>query len=223
MTVLVATLSSTLLSDLRSLPAPLVYTVLAALVFAETALFVGFIFPGETAVIVAGATASTGHVNIILVCVCVVASAILGNSVGYAIGDHFGDRLLELPLLSKRRPTFERALDSIENRGVIYVFIGRFTAILRAIMPALAGMSAMSWRRFQIANVTSALAWGVAFSLIGFYAGHALSHVESDATWVAALVLAFVVVIVIVRHVMSRRREKARAAQWRAEHGDPPR
>ena len=218
--MLVASLSSSLLGDLRSLPGPLVYTVLAALVFAETALFIGFVFPGETAVIVAGATASTGHVNIILVCAVVVVAAAGGNSVGYLIGDHFGIRLLDLRLLRKRRPTFERALDSIENRGVVYVFVGRFTAILRAIMPALAGMSEMSWRRFQIANVLSALVWGIAFSLLGYYAGHELSRVEGDATWVAAAVLAGVVVALVVRHFISRHREHQRADAWRAEHGD---
>jgi membrane protein DedA with SNARE-associated domain len=156
-------------------------------------------------------------VNIVLVCAVVVTAAILGNSVGYLIGDHFGVRLLEIRILKKRRSTFERALDSIENRGVIFVFIGRFTAILRAIMPALAGMSEMSWKRFQIANVASAASWGVAFSLLGYFAGHELTRVEGDATWVAAGVFAFVVIFVLVHHFVSRRREKSRTQQWRTE------
>lgn len=219
--VLVASLSSSLTNGLHSLPSLLVYTVVFALVFGETALFLGFVLPGETAVLVGGAVASQGHANVAVLCVVVVAGAIIGNSVGYLVGEKFGERLLELRIVAKRRSTLERALDSIENRGATYVFIGRFTAILRAVMPALAGMSEMTYKRFQIANVLSALVWGIAYTLLGYYAGSALGHVEGDASWVALAALVGVAGLLLVRHFVGRSRRQAAEARWRAEREHP--
>jgi len=122
------------------------------LVFGEAALFIGFILPGETAVLVAGVVASQGRVNVAIVCLLVVVAAITGDSVGYAIGNRYGESLMKLPILKRRRGALDRALEGLRRRGPIYVFIGRFTAFLRAVMPGLAGMSRMNYRRFLIAN-----------------------------------------------------------------------
>jgi membrane-associated protein len=212
--MLTASISSSLLNSLHSLPSGLIYTVVFALVFGETALFIGFILPGETAVLVAGALASQGRANVVVLCGVVVAAAIVGNSVGYVVGQQFGERLIALRLFNKRRPTLERALHSIETRGATYVVIGRFTAILRAVMPALAGMSEMTWMMFTIANVISALVWGVAYTLLGYYAGHAIGHVEHVASGVAIAAFAAVVVIVLWRYLAGRRRRHGDEA-WR--------
>jgi len=102
------------------------------LVFGEAALFIGFILPGETAVLVAGVVASQGRVNVAIVCLLVVVAAITGDSVGYAIGNRYGESLMKLPILKRRRGALDRALEGLRRRGPIYVFIGRFTAFLRA-------------------------------------------------------------------------------------------
>ena len=68
--------------------------LVALLVFSEAGLFVGFVLPGETAVLVAGVVASKGHVNVVTLCAVVVASAIAGDSLGYEVGRRYGERLL---------------------------------------------------------------------------------------------------------------------------------
>src|SRR5277367_3149420 len=78
-----------LLHEIHKLPTALTYVLVTVLVFGEAALFIGFVLPGETAVLVAGVAASQGHVNIVVVCLLVVAAAIVGDSVGFAIGHRY--------------------------------------------------------------------------------------------------------------------------------------
>jgi len=133
-----ASVVSYLVGRIQDLPGGLVYGLVALLVFSEAGLFIGFVLPGETAVLVAGVVASKGHVNVVTLCVVVVLAAIAGDSLGYEVGRRYGERLLTLPIIRGRKAGVERALEGLRRRGPIYVFVGRFTAFLRAIMPALA-------------------------------------------------------------------------------------
>lgn len=212
--MLAASIVSYLLSEIHRLPGGLVYALVALLVFGEAALFIGFILPGETAVLVAGVVASQGRVNVGIVAVVVVAAAITGDSVGYAIGHRYGESLMKLPVLRRRRVALERALEGLRRRGPIYVFIGRFTAFLRAVMPGLAGMSRMNYRRFLIANALGGLLWGVSFTLLGYFAGTALTRIEKYASWVGLAVLIAMILFFIVFHFVKKRRETNEAAAY---------
>ncbi|HUZ40448.1 MAG TPA: DedA family protein [Acidimicrobiales bacterium] len=205
--MLAASIVSYLLNEIHRLPSGLVYGLVTALVFGEAALFIGFILPGETAVLIAGVVASQHHVNIGVVCILVVVAAITGDSVGYAIGRHYGESLMRLPLLRGRRVTLERALEGLRRRGPFYVFIGRFTAFLRAVMPGLAGMSRMNYRRFLIANALGGLLWGISFTLLGYFAGTALTRIEKFASWAGLSVLLAMILFLIIFHFVKKRRE----------------
>ena len=209
--VLSASIVSFVLEKIQSLSAGLVYGVVALLVFGEAALFIGFVLPGETAVIVAGVVASQGRVNVVVLCVLVVVAAILGDSVGYAVGRRYGHRLMELSLVQRRRPELERALEGLRQRGPIYVFVGRFTAFFRAVMPGLAGMSMMNYRRFLGANALGAAAWGVAYTLLGYFAGSALSKIEQYASWFGITVLVLLLCFFVAFHFVRKRRAAARS------------
>jgi membrane protein DedA with SNARE-associated domain len=212
--MLAASIVSYLLSEIHRLPGGLVYGLVALLVFGEAALFIGFILPGETAVLVAGVVASQGRVNVGIVAVLVVAAAITGDSVGYAIGHRYGESLMKLPVLRRRRAALERALEGLRRRGPIYVFIGRFTAFLRAVMPGLAGMSRMNYRRFLIANALGGLLWGVSFTLLGYFAGTALTRIEKYASWVGLAVLIAMILFFIVFHFVKKSRETNEQAAY---------
>lgn len=183
-----------------------VYLAVSALVIGETGLFVGFVLPGETAVIVGGFIASRGRVNIVALCVVVVVAVILGGSLGYLIGLRGGERLLRLRIVQRHQRAVVRALDGLNRRGATYVFIGRFTAFFRAVVPGLAGMSEMSFLRFSIANVTSAVCWGCGYALLGYFAGDAYSRAERVSTYAAFGVAALVIALAIWFTVASRRR-----------------
>lgn len=210
--VISASIVTLIVHGIRHLPGGLVYGLVAVLVFGEAALFIGFVLPGETSVIIAGVVASQGRVNIAALCALVVVAAIVGDSVGYAIGHRFGEGLLELHALQKRRAALDRALAALRQRGPTYVFVGRFTAFLRAVMPGLAGVSRMRYRSFLAANALGALVWGIGFSLLGYFAGAALTTIENAASWFSVGVLVVVVGVVIVLYTTHRRRERSRSA-----------
>lgn len=210
--MLSATIVTYLLTKIHHFAAGPVYLLVALLVFGETALFLGFIFPGETAVIVAGVVASQGRVNIGWLCVIVVVAAALGECVGYAIGARYGEKLFTLPLIRKRRVALEGALVALGQRGAIYVFVGRFTAFFRAVMPALAGMSKLTYRRFLIANALSALLWGVGYCLLGYFAGGALTQIENSATWLGVILLVAIAVAFVIFFVRRKRRNATTAS-----------
>lgn len=218
--VLNASIVSFLLHELQRLPGGLVYGLVALLVFGEAALFIGFVLPGETAVIIAGVVASQGRINIGALCILVVVAAVVGDSAGYFIGRRYGERLFALPVIRQRREALERALEGLRKRGPAYVFVGRFTAFLRAVMPGLAGMSKMHYRRFFIANALGGIIWGVSFSLLGYFAGSALVKIEKYAGWAGLVVLALVITFVVALHFVKKRRESLRDAAWAASHPD---
>ena len=117
-----------------SIPAVWVYVVVGLLVFAEDAIFVGFVLPGETAAVLGGVDASRDHVNIVAICAVVVVAAVLGDSVGFEIGKHFGPRILGIKVLHKHRHKLDNARDLLARRGGWAVFLGRFVAFFRAVM-----------------------------------------------------------------------------------------
>jgi membrane-associated protein len=200
---------SFLVTKLSHLSPPIVYLTVSLLVFGEAALFVGFVLPGETAVIVGGFIASQGRVNVVVLCALVVAAAIVGDSVGYLVGRQFGRRLLDLRVMRRRRAGIARALAGLERRGATYVFLGRFTAFFRAVVPSLAGTSSMRYRRFLVANALGGLCWGVLYTLLGYYAGSAYTKVEHYSTYGAIAVAVLVVGLAGVFSLRSRRREHA--------------
>ncbi|MFI5034589.1 MAG: DedA family protein [Acidimicrobiales bacterium] len=206
--MLVASLVAYLLHEIHRVPGGVVYLLVALLVFGEAALFIGFVLPGETSVLIAGVVASQGRVNIGVLCALVVASAVVGDSVGYAVGRRWGERLLRVPVLAKRRGEIDRALDGLRRRGPTYVFVGRFTAFLRAVMPGLAGMSKMHYPRFLAANALGGLIWGVSFTLLGYFAGHALTKIERWASWGSLGVLVVVVAVWTLFFVRRRARQR---------------
>ncbi|MFJ9034656.1 DedA family protein [Streptomyces sp. NPDC102274] len=178
---------------LGGLSGPVVYAVVAALVFAEDALFFGFVLPGETAVVIGGVLASQGKVEVWWLALAVVVAAIGGDSVGYEVGRHLGPRILGTRPLRRHVARAGRAKALIRRRGPVAVFFGRFFAFFRAMMPAPASVSRMPYRRFLLFNALGGLAWGVSFTLLGYFAGTAYTRIEGLVGRGVAVVLAVVV------------------------------
>ncbi|POH72497.1 DedA family protein [Arthrobacter glacialis] len=185
------------------------YLLVTLLVFAEDALFIGFILPGETAAILGGVLASQRSLNLWLITVLVVLAAIIGDTVGYEVGRRYGPRLLDLKLLRKRRQKLDDARDFLARRGGTAVFLGRFTAFFRAVMPALAGLSHMPYRRFLIFNAAGGIIWGTAAVLLGYFAGNAyLALAKSIGHTVTFSFLGIAILGLITWHI--RKQRKAR-------------
>lgn len=198
---------SHLLDGILGLHPALILTVAALLVFAEDAIFIGFVVPGETAAVIAGVGAGVGHVPLPLAIVVIVLAAILGDSVGYEVGRlFFGPRVLTSRLLAPHRHRVARAQDFLRRRGGIAVFLGRFTAFFRAMMPALAGAAEMPYRKFLVWNAFGGIVWGTGYVLLGFAAGASYHQVEKQVGRGLAVALAVIVVAALI--VWRVRRER---------------
>ena len=197
-----------LIQNLFVLPAPLAYGLIAALVFAEAALMVGFVLPGETAVFLGGVLAASGHISLTMLLAVVVVAAIVGDTVGYEVGRRLGPRLLGSKLLRRHAERLEAAQASMRNRGGWAVFFGRFTAFLRAVMPGLAGASGMRYRTFALFNAAGGILWGVGVSILGYVAGASFSRVEHGLGVASAVIT--VVFVMTVAFLWHRRRRGSR-------------
>jgi len=198
-----------LLDRLFNVSGVLVYSIVAVLVFAEDALFIGFVIPGETAAIIGGVIASRGHVQLWLIALIVVAAAIVGDTVGYEVGRHLGPRLLNLKVFNKRRARLDDAQDFLRRRGGAAIFLGRFVAFFRAVMPALAGTARMRYLKFLAFNAAGGLTWGVGFTLLGYLAGNSYQRVAKTAGTTAAIVVAAIVLAaVVIWRIRKHRAEK---------------
>jgi membrane protein DedA with SNARE-associated domain len=193
------------LDGVLNAPAWIVLGLVGLVVFAEDALFVGFVIPGETAAVLGGVAASRGHVALPAVLTVVLLGAVIGDTVGYEVGRHVGTRILGWHVLQRRRDRIDAACDYLARRGGAAVFLGRWTAFFRAVMPALAGTARMPYRRFLTFNVAGGVLWGITVVLVGYLAGASYGRVEKllgrgTALIVAALVVGAAVVWQVRRH-----------------------
>jgi membrane-associated protein len=208
---------TSLANGLTHLSGWVAYLVIAALVFGETAVFIGFVLPGEIAVVLGGVLASRGHLSLPLLIVIVIVAAITGPIVGYEVGRRMGDRLFAARGLRRVQPGVEKARRILRERGGTAVLAGRFVAVVRALMPAAAGAAGVRYRTFSIHNVIGGVIWGAGYSLLGYLAGSAYSVVAGRvgtglAVIIAAIVLAAIAVWLVRRH---------RAGSGRAGSGRP--
>lgn len=207
---------SAITTELAHLSGLLAYLVVGALVFGETALFFGFVLPGEIAVVLGGVLASRGRVSLPLL-MLVVAAAIIGPLVGYEVGRRMGGRVIGSRLLRRVSGTMDKSAAALNSRGAIAVLVGRFTAVLRALMPALAGTVKMPYRTFVVYNAIGGIVWGVGYCLLGYLAGSAYAAVERQiGTGFAIAIAALVVTALVIWAVRRRRRAPGVGREHRA-------
>jgi membrane-associated protein len=200
---------SGLVHRVLELPGWLVLLVAGLVVFAEDALALGFVLPGETVALLAGAAAKLGHAPLVGVLIVVIAAAIIGDSVGYEVGRHLGPRVLRLRVFAERRERVDDARAFLARRGGAAVFLGRWTAFFRAVMPFLAGTARMPYPKFLAWNAAGGLTWGATVVLLGYAAGASYAQVEKSFGRDAAfVVLAIVVIAAVVWRIRKHRAER---------------
>ena len=200
---------SSLIEHILSLSGWLALLIVFAVPALESSAFLGFFFPGETALILGGVLASYGRVALWAVLVAGISGAIIGDSVGYLVGREYGRRLLESrPLRRVLKPgRIDRGEEYLARRGGRAVFFGRFTAALRVLVPGLAGMARMRYRVFLPFNVAGGAIWGTGMVLLGYLAGASWKRVAHYATQVGIALFVVVVLALILGHVLRTARD----------------
>lgn len=192
---------SHLLEGILRLPPGVALALVFLLPALEASAFVGVVVPGEIGVLLGGVLANQGKLPLWAVLVAGVAGAVVGDSVGYAVGDRYGERLLgRIPNRLVKPEHIRRTEETIERLGGRAVFVGRFTAALRALVPGIAGMSGMTYRTFLPWNVLGGGIWAAGFVVLGYLAGSQYQRIEHYANYVGLGLLAAIVVFLVVRH-----------------------
>jgi membrane protein DedA with SNARE-associated domain len=163
--------------------------------------------PGETALVLAAVLASQGKLNIELVLVIGIASAILGDNIGYLAGRKLGRDVLEAPgPFRRRRVMVIRAGDRFFKRhGGKAVFLARWVALVRVAAAWLAGINGMPFKQFFFWNALGGITWALTFGLVGYFGGQAAANVIAEAGLIGA---AFFVVVLAGAYLYVRRRER---------------
>ena len=202
------------ISDLiLRLPAGVALFIVFLLPALESSAFVGFVFPGEIAVLLGGVLASQGKFPLWAAIAAAVFGAILGDSIGYEIGKRWGDRILHasfgrVPLIRRELDKhLATARDYVRRRGPHAVFVGRFTAALRVLVPGLSGMAELPYPTFLLFNALGAVIWGTTFVVLGYLAGAAWHRVAADATRAGLVLLALVLLGLLTGRTLRAARE----------------
>ena len=199
------------LTDVRHLVQAGGYVGLTFIIFAETGLLIGFFLPGDSLIVTAGllATQPQFGLNIWLLGLLLTIAAILGNSLGYAIGRYSGPRLFtrDDSMLFKKKHLF-RAHEFYERHGGKTLIIARFMPIVRTFVPVVAGMAQMKYRTYTAYNVLGAIAWIWSMLFVGYVLGRFIPGVEHH---IEKVIIA-VIFVSLLPGLISWRRERARAA-----------
>jgi membrane protein DedA with SNARE-associated domain/membrane-associated phospholipid phosphatase len=176
---------------LLSLAYPWAYVTVAVLAAAEAAAFAGLVIPGETAMLLGGVLVFQGRADLAPMLAAGCLGALAGDSIGYEIGRRFEARVRD-SRLGRRvgAERWDRAEDYVRRRGGKAVFFGRFVGVLRALVPAMAGMARMPYRTFLVYNAAGGILWATGFILLGVAAGGSWHLVERWAGRAALLLLA---------------------------------
>jgi membrane-associated protein len=178
--------------DLVKLIETIGYAGLFAIVFAESGLFFGFFFPGDSLLLTAGLLASRGILDIRILLPGLFLSAVAGDQVGYWFGAKTGPLIFnrENSLLFRRKNLLA-AKAFYEKHGGKTVTLARFIPFIRTFAPIVAGAAGMNYRRFVFFNFFGGLMWAIGMTTLGYYLGVTLGTVEGIDKYFTLLVLAF--------------------------------
>jgi membrane-associated protein len=186
------------------------YALMVAIVFTETGLLVGLFLPGDSLLITAGLIAATGALNIWWINVLLMVAAIVGDSVGYAIGARIGPRLFtrEKSMLFNPKHV-DRTRRFYARYGAKTIVIARFVPIVRTFAPVLAGVGQMAYSRFLSYNVLGGIGWVAGMTWTGYFLGSAIPDIKSHIHKVVLVVIVLSVIPIVIEVLRERRRGAA--------------
>lgn len=212
-----------LLEDVSNTLGAWTYLLVGVFAFAETGAFVGLVVPGETVMLLGGAVAGQGAIDIYLLIAIAWFSAWAGDTTSFFIGRRLGREfvLTHGPRFGIGHERFEKVEDYFSRHGGKTIFIGRFISLVRAFAPFIAGSSGMRYRAFVPYSILGTGLWASAHILVGYFFSRSI---ESAAKYAGrgAFVLATTIVVIasivfLVRHFRVEQNRRASVA-WMERH-----
>jgi len=197
---------------------PVLRTALAGFgILLETSVLVGLVVPGDTIVIIA-ATAVESPVQFVALVLAVISGALIGESIGFALGRFFGPRIRMSRLgrwLGERN--WVRAETFLKRRGGVAVFVSRFLPVLHSLIPLTVGMSPMRYRTFIAWTLPATTIWTLAYVSVGAFAAGTFRELLDRLHYAGYIFAGIIVVFAVVVWLVKRRLERAVDGETPAE------
>jgi membrane-associated protein len=178
------------------------YLGVTAIVFAESGLFFGFFFPGDSLLFTAGFLASQGFFNMWFLVPLVVVAAIAGDSVGYWTGKKVGPFIFTRPdslFFSQKR--VQQAKDFFDKHGAKSIVIARFIPAVRTFTPIIAGVAEMNYHTFLTYNIIGGIIWGAGLPLAGYFLGAVIPNADRYILPIVALIIILSVLPIVRQYI----------------------
>jgi membrane-associated protein len=148
------------------------YGFLNAIVFAETGLVIFPFLPGDSLLFIAGAFSANGSFDILWLNISLITAAVAGNTLNYLIGRYLGQRfnVREFRWLDKN--ALDKTHAFYEKHGGKTIILARFVPIVRTFAPFVAGLSEMTFAKFQLFNIVGAGLWVISLTVAGYFFGN---------------------------------------------------
>ncbi len=208
-----------LLEDISNTLGAWTYLLVGVFAFAETGAFVGLVVPGETVMLLGGAVAGQGAIDIYLLIAIAWFSAWAGDTTSFFLGRRLGREFVMRngPRFGISHERFEKVEDYFSRHGGKTIFIGRFISLVRAFAPFIAGSSGMRYRAFVPYSILGTGLWASAHILIGYFFSRSIDtaakYAGRGAFLLATLIVVVVAAVVLVRRLQVKENRRA-AVRW---------
>lgn len=190
---------------------------LVFIIFAESGLLLGIIFPGDSLLFTAGLLAAgvsdkkAPHLNIVAVAGGAFIAAVLGAQVGYWIGKKYGPKLFSRPDSRIFKHEYvERSRTFFEKHGSKTIVLARFVPFVRTLAPPIAGMGEMDLKVFTIYNIVGALLWAVGVTMLGYAVGNSIPPDKVD-TYLLPIIAVIILISMIPPFLEYRKHKRTQA------------
>ena len=197
--------------------------IVAAIIFAESGLLIGFFLPGDSILftlgfLIQGTSSFKLDISIYLAIIILFIAAVVGDNTGYSFGKKIGPKLFKRPnsLLFKQE-NVQRAQDFYDQHGGKTIIIARFIPIVRTFVPLIAGIAKMNHRTFFLFNIIGAFLWTAGVTLLGYFLGAMLGRMGIDVDTILLPIVAAILIISVapaLYHLLKDK--KQRQAIWAA-------
>jgi membrane-associated protein len=188
--------------------------ILFAIIFCETGLVVTPFLPGDSLLFAAGALAAQypEALNAFLLWIMLMIAAVLGDTVNYAIGSYFGERILNLKLPFVKKEYIDKTHEFYEKYGGKTIILARFVPIVRTFAPFVAGIGKMSYTKFITYNVAGGILWVTLFIWAGYLFGN-LEFVKQNFELVALAIVILSVLPMVWEYLQARKASQQRESK----------
>ena len=199
------------------------YLLVGAFAFLETGAFVGLVVPGETVMLLGGAVAGQGEIDLYLLLAIAWFSAWAGDTTSFLIGRRLGRGFVMRngPRVGISNDRFHQVEDYFGRHGGKTILIGRFISLVRALAPFIAGSSGMRYRAFVPYSILGTGIWATAHILIGYFFSRSIDTAAKYAgrgAFLLATAIVVVVGIVVAVRFLREAKNRRRAVAWMEDH-----